>query len=59
MARGGPIPTDVGVHRQKIGAGYRSALISHGTAIDKPRECIPWTSVQDITAREGWYAARE
>ena len=57
VERGGSYPTDVGTHRQAIGPGYRSSLISlpsgsHGIP-------IPWWSVQDLKRREGWFAGIE
>jgi alpha-galactosidase len=52
--RGKKRASPIGTHQDAIAAGFRSSLVSQPH--DGP---IPWFSVQDITARRGWYAGIE
>jgi alpha-galactosidase len=60
VEKGGGTPTGQGVHRESVLPGYERALISTPYAEDnRPRDAIPWTAMQDLTGREGWYAGIE
>ena len=55
VERGGSRPSDVGTHRDRIGPGLRSSLVSTPYGGGP----IPWLSVQDVEGRRGWYAGIE
>ena len=54
VERGASTPSDVGTHRDSIGSNFASSLVStpHGGP-------VPWTSVQDIEAKQGVYVGIE
>lgn len=57
--KGAGTPTPDGMHVRKIGASDESVLRCWPSGRDTPRDPIPWTSVQDVDARQGWYAGVE
>ena len=58
VEKGANTPTPFGTHRHRVTADYAAALLSLPYARDEARERdpIPWTSVQDVEGRQGWYA---
>lgn len=54
--KGAGTPTPDGVHTRNIRAGEESVLRCWPSGRDKRRDPIPWTSLQDTDARQGWYA---
>jgi hypothetical protein len=57
--KGASTPTPDGTHRREIAPGDESLLRCFPSARDKPRDPIPWTSVQDVDGRRGWYVGVE
>jgi Melibiase/Glycosyl hydrolase family 36 C-terminal domain len=57
--KGAGTPTPDGTHRKVIVPGGENLLRCWPSGRDKPRDPIPWTSVQDVEGRQGWYAGVE
>src|SRR5258706_3300276 len=57
--KGAGTPTPDGMHRQALTPGSTNLLRCWPSGRDKPRDPIPWTSVQDVNANQGWYAGVE
>jgi hypothetical protein len=57
--KGASTPTPNGTHRRTLAPGDESVLRCFPSGRDKPRDPIPWTSVQDVDGHRGWYAGVE
>ncbi|HWE97275.1 MAG TPA: alpha-galactosidase, partial [Tepidisphaeraceae bacterium] len=57
--KGAGTPTPGGIHTRAVIAGTESVLRCWPSGRDEPRDPIPWMSVQDTTAGQGWYAGVE
>jgi alpha-galactosidase len=57
--KGASTPTPDGTHHRALSPGDESVLHCFPSARDKPRDPIPWTSVQDVDGCRGWYAGVE
>jgi hypothetical protein len=59
VEKGAGTPTDEGTHRERLNPGKEQSLRCWPSGRDKPRDAIPWTSVQDVDARRGVYVGVE
>ena len=59
VEKGANTPTAAGTHRQAVKPGFEASLVSRPYARETPREGIPWSSVQDVEGREGFYVGVE
>lgn len=59
VEKGAGTPTAQGVHRIPLASGKEAAIRCWPSGRDKPRDAIPWMSVQDRTSHQGWYAGVE
>ena len=57
--KGGGRPTAQGTHRQSLTDGTETRVECWPSGRDTPRDAIPWTSMQDIDGRRGFYAGIE
>ncbi|MDB5353666.1 MAG: alpha-galactosidase [Phycisphaerales bacterium] len=57
--KGAGTPTKDGAHMKAIAPGTESLLRCWPSGRDDPRDPIPWTSVQDVEGRQGWYVGVE
>jgi hypothetical protein len=57
--KGGGRPTAQGTHHQRLTDGTETRVECWPSGRDSPRDAIPWTSVQDIDGRRGFYAGIE
>jgi hypothetical protein len=59
VEKGAGKPSAIGIHRTKIEKDFAALLTSLPYSDDEPRDAIPWTTVQDVTGQQGWYAGIE
>ncbi len=57
--KGAGTPTKDGVHKRAIDPAAESLLRCWPSGRDDPRDPIPWTLVEDVEGRQGWYAGVE
>ena len=58
VEKGADRPTTNGTHLAKVEKGFSASLISLPYS-EEPRDAIPWTAIQDVTAQQGLYAGIE
>ncbi|MCY3023353.1 MAG: alpha-galactosidase [Planctomycetota bacterium] len=59
VEKGSNTPTPAGTHRTPIGPQLSASLVSHPYDREKPRDPIPWSSIQDVEGRQGFYVGIE
>jgi alpha-galactosidase len=59
VEKGAGTPTNEGTHRERIKPGAERLMRCWPSGRDKPRDAIPWTSVQDVDGRRGVYLGLE
>jgi alpha-galactosidase len=57
--KGAGTPTPDGTHRKTLAPGGENLLRCWPSGRDNPRDPIPWTSIQDVDGRQGWYSGVE
>ena len=57
--KGGGRPTAQGTHHQQLSEGTETRVECWPSGRDTPRDAIPWTTVQDVNGRRGFYAGIE
>lgn len=58
VEKGAGKPSAIGTHLTQVGKDFSASLISLPYS-EEPRDAIPWTAIQDLTSRQGWYAGIE
>jgi alpha-galactosidase len=59
VEKGAGTPTPQGVHRVALAPGNEASISCWPSGRDNPRDAIPWMTVQDVEAKQGWYAGIE
>jgi hypothetical protein len=59
VEKGSQYPTPAGTHHAAVTPQFAASLISHPYDRERPRDAIPWTSIQDVEGQQGVYAGIE